>query len=247
MGLLDKSNLVKKSWVNFLEKKAKGIFCVSNLTKKQLLRYFKINCPIEVVHHSLNDVFIQKKVIIKNEPPRILFAARLEEFKGIYDFFKLAEYFKQINFTIIGKGHLENYVRKKCYLYPNVEYLGYIKDKSLLRDIYLSNNILLNLSQKVNSKKTKWEELFGISIIEAMASGICTIATSHPGPTEILTNEKNGFLVDENDIFNQTKSILQRLISDYDLLFNVRQESLIESKKYLKTVIYRNWEKVLNK
>ena len=42
----------------------------------------------------------------------------------------------------------------------------------------------------------QFNEPFGLVVIEAMEYGIPVIATNHGGPTEIITEGKDGFLVD---------------------------------------------------
>jgi sucrose-phosphate synthase len=55
-------------------------------------------------------------------------------------------------------------------------------------------------------------EPFGITIIEAAASGIPVVSTNNGGPQEIVTNGENGFLVDVMDPNNMGEAIRKLLI-----------------------------------
>ena len=59
-----------------------------------------------------------------------------------------------------------------------------------------------------------YHEPFGITIIEAAATGIPVVATNNGGPVEILTNCKCGILVEPRDtvaIADSCKNILSNL------------------------------------
>jgi len=59
------------------------------------------------------------------------------------------------------------------------------------------------------SRKFKnWEELFGIVIIEAMATGIPVIASNCIGPKEIIENGKDGILFKKEDFNGLINSIM---------------------------------------
>ena len=76
----------------------------------------------------------------------------------------------------------------------------YIKDKKELFNLYSQSDVQLLFSKK--SRINKWEELFGMVIIEAIYCGVVTIATKHVGSKSI-----NKFL-ENPDLFNY--------LSDFD-------------------------------
>ena len=62
--------------------------------------------------------------------------------------------------------------------------------------IYKENSFLIMNSIRTNS----WEELFGMALYEGMACGCVPLANDHPGPKEIITDNKDGFLCQEGNI-----------------------------------------------
>ena len=78
------------------------------------------------------------------------------------------------------------------------------------------------------------EEGFGLPILEAMACGCVVVATDSGGPSDIIINGENGFLVDVGNYGEIVRRITQ--ILEDDLLFN----RLV--KKGFETVNKYSWE-----
>ena len=80
-----------------------------------------------------------------------------------------------------------------------------------------------------------------------MACGVVPISTNHKGPSEIILNNTNGFLIkdDENIVDSILKRItaFKRLSSTEKVKF--REKSINRGKYFYKTNIKLNWEKLL--
>ncbi len=72
-----------------------------------------------------------------------------------------------------------------------------------MANIYTNSNIFVLNSYKID----KWEEFFGITLLEAMAAKLPIVATDCVGPKELVINGKNGFLVKQKDSENFYKSL----------------------------------------
>ena len=181
------------------------------------------------------DLEIFTKKIKENKQLKVLFVGRVLPEKGILDILKLSEEFKDINFTFVGDGNLSSRI-KNCGL-NNVEYKGFIYDKKELSKVYRQADIFISNSYSTEN----WEELFGIVIIEAMASGLAVIATDCVGPKEIIQNGENGFLIHQKD-YNDLKNKFTQLIKNKSLIkkFSDNGRKTVE-EKYDIRIIAQKW------
>lgn len=187
------------------------------------------------------DLTIFTKKTSKNKRINALFVGRLLSEKGVLDILRLAEEFKDIKFTFAGSGDLSSRI-KNCGL-SNVEYTGFVDNKKELSKIYRQADIFIS-----NSYATKnWEELFGIVIIEAMASGLAVIATDCVGPKEIIQNGENGFLIHQND-YNDLRNKFSELIKSKNLIkkFSDNGRKTAEERYDVK-IISEKWLDLLKK
>jgi glycosyltransferase involved in cell wall biosynthesis len=97
----------------------------------------------------------------------VLFAGKLDPRKGIDDVLAVAQALPRIRFRIMGFGPEEERVRQASS--PNVEFIEFKRGKPL-RDAFASARIFLSPSMG---------ETFGLSVLEAMASG-CAVISSAP-------------------------------------------------------------------
>lgn len=154
---------------------------------------------------------------------RVLYVGRLNEEKGIRSILNVAERIsrKNVEFLFVGQGKLETLVREKERI-GRVKYLGFVDDREKLAQIYASSDILV-----LNSYDTEtWEEVFGIVLIEAMASGLPVVSTDCIGPRELVINGKNGFLIPQKDE-DELMDKLETLINDEAL----RRKMGLEGRK----------------
>jgi glycosyltransferase involved in cell wall biosynthesis len=104
----------------------------------------------------------------------ILFVGRLVEEKGIFDLINAAERISPTpQVQVVGSGPL--YERIESYGGPaNIELTGHVRDNERLAEIFAAADVHVLPSYK----NGRWEELFGMVIIESMASGTPTVATA---------------------------------------------------------------------
>ncbi|MBI5871701.1 glycosyltransferase family 4 protein [archaeon] len=183
---------------------------------------------------------------IKKEKIKVLHLGRLVHEKGIQDLLKLSG---EINaeFVFAGEGGDMEEEVKKAAEEQKIVYLGSVrgivkeKGKMAKARIYKNADIFV-----VNSYATdKWEELFGIAIIEAMASGLAVVASDCVGPKEIIKDGENGLLFRQRD-YEGLKSAVQRLIWNKKLRMKLARNAKKTAMIYDKKIISKKWRAVLN-
>lgn len=120
----------------------------------------------------------------------LLFAGRIVPEKGVKEAIDVAKQTRN-RLLIIGptypesQGYFEQYV--KPHLNEQILYLGYV-EREKLGEYYSKAKAVLTPIQ--------WEEPFGMTTIEAMASGAPVISFRRGAAPEIIKHGKTGFIVD---------------------------------------------------
>jgi len=192
---------------------ADKIIAVSNFTKEQIIKNYKINpSKIEVVYNGIDldgytfpqeDLRETRKQLNLPEKPVILFVGRVDDPRKGLDlllraFKKVLERVEAI-LLVVGKGD-QTEVRKLANslgISRNVIFAGFIDDATLkkcyaLCDIYVCSSRL---------------EGFGLTVLEAMIAGKLVVATNVGAIPEIVKNGENGILVGLGDVDGMSKAI----------------------------------------
>jgi glycosyltransferase involved in cell wall biosynthesis len=151
-----------------------------------------------VIPHAVSDSFYSKETVdvaLVAQPLRLLYVGELSIKKGLERIFSIVERLPmEIELTIVGDGPL----RERCEAAAgnkNVRFLGPIEDREMLAREMASQDVLLLLSIRQGT----WQELFGIVLAEAIASGLGVIASNHIGPVAVCGSRQLGNLFDDTD------------------------------------------------
>jgi len=202
--------------------KADCIHCTT-AQEAQFIRDRGINTPIAVISNGVDleefNGVIDKQVARKGlnldvEKKNILFLSRIHKSKGldilIRAWSKLHERYPDWNIIFAGPIEDSNYYEGiktliTRYNLKSVKYLGILKGRER---IFAYNASSLFVSPT-------WSENFGISIAEAMASGIPVITTKN-APWEILEKESCGWWINLHE--EKLLKALEEALSCDDLL-----------------------------
>lgn len=229
---------VMENWKAFLENDTKHIFTVTKKSKDELINNYLIpNEKISVVYHSLHPIFYNRDEEFNKKSLSFIYLGRLLPQKGIQELLDFFSENHKASLTIVGKGKEKELVEGFAEDNKNINYHCHISDKSKIASLIAKHEYLV-----LNSKKThKWEELFGLVVIESMALGTIPIATEHSGPKEIINND-TGFLCKEGEIRTVISNLLKKKFSKSKKFEN----AIKESKKYHLKNIAKRWEPILN-
>ena len=169
---------------------ADRVTAVSNSCAKELQTFYDIN-NVEVINNGVNTNFFTIAEGNNDAKPYVLYTGALISRKGVPDLIKSAKYVCQenpsIKFIITGKGPLEKYLKKLVHnlsLNENFSFVGYVSRSELLR--YYQNAAVYVLPSYYEGLPT--------TLLEAMACGVPTVATTVDGNSEVVVDRKTGFL-----------------------------------------------------
>ncbi len=209
------------------------IFVLSEDFKKSLLR-LGIKSKIIVETNMVDDNPVLENRIANNIKQKslkknlvILFLARIEKTKGIYEaieaFKIISEKFHNVTLFIAGSGAELEYVKKfvKEQKILHIKFLGYVSGEKKI-EVFLNSDIYLF--------PTYYEGL-PISVLEAMYFGLPVITRRVGGLKDFFINGKHGFITDSKDpkIF---ANYLEKLILNKDLRMKISQFNHNYAKEY---------------
>nr|WP_317347926.1 glycosyltransferase family 4 protein [uncultured Blautia sp.] len=219
--------LGKKNEIKSIEK-CSGILAVSNYIKSCVKKkYLKV--PISVIYNGISihrfspngnikeKEQIRKKYAIAPNDIVICFAGRFIESKGVLELvqaYSKLKYFENVKLVIMGSSwygtstsnpYIEK-VRKEAEKCKNkIVFTGYL-DNDKVAELEAVSDIAVLPSM--------WEEPLGLSVLEAMASGLAVISTISGGIPEII-NEDSGILLNRNNkLLDNMAFYLEKLIMD---------------------------------
>lgn len=159
----------------------------------------------------------------------ILFVGAIRQEKGLHYLLhaipSILKEFPQTSFVLIGKdwGFKKTLLRegKRIGVATSMHFLGSVKT-SLLREALGCCDVFVNPSVY---------ESFGISLLEAMASGKPTVATNVGGIPYIVRNGKTGIIVKHGDPESLAKAI-KELLGSSELRKQMGEKGLQLAKSY---------------
>lgn len=137
-----------------------------------------------------------------NDAWHLVQACRLIEKKGIDTTFRAFAAFvaayPQAHLTLAGEGPLEDSLRRlaaELKIADHVTFAGFL-DQAGLRDLYHRAHVFVHPSQLTADQN---QEGIPNSMLEAMATGLPVLATTHGGIPEAVIHDRSGLLGPERD------------------------------------------------
>tara|TARA_R110000744_G_scaffold189596_8_gene308695 strand:- start:33 stop:1130 length:1098 start_codon:yes stop_codon:yes gene_type:complete len=169
----------------------------------------------------------------------VLSVGRLNSLKA---FDMLIKAFAQTNHTnwelwIAGDGQEHNNLQK---LINELELNDHVKLLGLVKDIYKLYNI-----SKIFAFSSTYEGFPNV-LIEAMHFGLACVSTDCPtGPSELIKNGENGYLVPVGDI-DEMRDKLSSLMKEQSKIKQFGEKSIITVQRYEEEKVVEQWKEVIN-
>lgn len=181
----------------------------------------------------------EKKAYVSEK--KLLFVSRLEmRQKGLDFLIRIADIlFCQRGHTdwkleIVGAGSGMQEVRKMIAEYGLENYVDLLGEKKNVIDYYTKASVFLCTS--------RWEG-FGMVVTEAMECGLPVVSFKTDGPSEIIRNGKNGYLVDNFNL-EQFADAVERLMKDEKLRKEMSGNASVRAKDFSVERVGEEWEKL---
>ena len=205
--------------------------CVIALTESDATEWRKIHSHVEVIP---NIVHLNKGEMSPLSAKHVIFVGRFDYQKQPMEAIKIWQkvYPKHSDWhlDIYGEGEQKTeleMVVKKLNMNIHVN-----EPESDIFDCYRNSSMLIS---------TSLFEPFGLVIPEAMSCGLPVISYDSPyGPSSIITNETDGFLVKANDV-DSFADCINLLIEDKTLRTKMGQAATLSSYRFSSENIMQNW------
>jgi glycosyltransferase involved in cell wall biosynthesis len=181
---------------------------VSEYLAHEVERYLKRSREIEVIPWGVDtDMFrpIQRRA--NSGVVTVGFAKRLHPLSGPDILLKAFRYARdrckrELSLKIAGSGPMEDRLKQEAArlgLAESIEWKGWVGTPEGLRDFYHSVDMFVMPSRR---------ESFGVSAVEASATGLPVISSRFGGIPEIVVHGETGLLVDPDDIHGFGEAIV---------------------------------------
>jgi len=221
-----------KPAVTFSINQSDAVTCVSESLKRDTLRLFNIKKDIEVVtnfidldKHNIDFADCQRSLLASNDEKIITHISNFREVKRIPDIIKVFNNIqKEIpsKLLMIGEGPEKKDAKKltkKLGIQDKVVFLG----NSYEIDRILCYSDLFMLPSETES--------FGLSALEAMASGVPVISTNSGGLPEVNIHGVSGYLSNIGDIEDMSRNAIH-ILNDEARLNEFKINARKEAQKF---------------
>ena len=196
---------------------------------------------IKSINEAKNKYGILKKDKI------LLYTGRIVPEKGVLELIKAFNKLKNHNDIKLLVAGSVNYKKEQESIYlkkvkreaannKNIIFIGYI-DYEKMPIIYAIANIGIVPSI--------WEEPFALTVVEHMATGNPVIITNSGGMTELVNNDSAIIINKNNNIINNLKDAIEKLIYDTPKMQFMGNMARKQSKKFDKKIYIKNFEKLI--
>lgn len=202
----------KKRWTKLIMEKADLVLCVSEHQKQEVLGAGIRPKRIEVSFNPVDTQLFTPQATVA-EKKNMLFAGRLDDFKGAYRcaqaFERISAQYPEWKLTIVGDGQEQQPIKEFLRQHP------LLQGRILLKGRQSKKEIAEEMHQADFFVFPSLHESFGLVIAEALSSGLPVITTNRTAPREFVAGDM-GLLIAPDSIA-QIAAAMELLIKDHFL------------------------------
>ena len=218
-------------WFRWLEpftkpiwRRAKRVVAVSEFTRQLALQHYSV--AVQVIPNGADVTHLAPAEIKVNTPPRLVFAGRFVYQKNPVAIVQILSQLKDLNWqcTMLGDGPMFEDVKReigKADMRERFDLPGWVTPEQVLEHFSKSDILFM----------PSFSEGLPVVGVQALAKGLAIVASRIGGFLDLVDENKNGYLIDVQDK-DAFADILRKLISDTDLLFQLRAASLKKSRDF---------------
>jgi glycosyltransferase involved in cell wall biosynthesis len=214
-------------WLKSAAKRFGDKIYLTALSEKHSLQFKKYFRNVQVIH---NGIEIDKFKYHHRTGKNFLFVGRMIKDKGVKNAIEIALK-TGIKLDLIGhagdteedKKYFQE-ILKRIKKTRNIRYLGYVTHEEMSGKYADAKALLFPL---------EWDEPFGLSMVEAMASGVPVIAYDTGSVGELVINNKTGFVIPKGNQLEMIKAI--------NLLQKMPKENYLKMKKNCRRHVEENY------
>ncbi|TSA20284.1 glycosyltransferase family 1 protein [bacterium] len=191
---------------------------------------------LAIVPNAVNDKVYKPADSIPHGKPIIGHLGRIKKYKSVDHLLRAFEIvlleIPEARLKIIGDGDFRPALEKLAKdlgIADRVEFMGYLSEEEKVRQLH-QMSVAVNCSAK---------EGWGLTVIEANASGVPVIASDVPGLRDSVVDEKTGLLYEYGNVEQLAQKILL-MLRDENLRNRMRTEAIEWGRNF-------NWEESAKK
>jgi glycosyltransferase involved in cell wall biosynthesis len=204
--------------------RAKKVIAVSEHTRQLALQHYSVN--IEVIPNGADVKHLAPTKIKVNTPPRLVFAGRFMPQKNPLVIIQILSQIKDLDWhcSMLGDGPLLEDVKHEIEnmgMSGRFDLPGWVTPDVVL-EYFLKSDILFMPSLS---------EGLPVVGVQALATGLAIVASEIGGFLDLVDNEKNGYLINLQDLPAFAR-VLHVIISNPKTLLRLREASLEKSHEF---------------